>query len=366
MRTALILLSDYIRITPPLVSSFQRHLCETDVQEVPGASFATKKVHKIVTPPEIQHGVIFFLFVIMTLSMISSSFSFPHQGNNNVHDIIDNDIDALLDIEEIFNSVFSPCFEDESSDIRSMTMQDFGLPPQTPNVMPSMSSSGLYATPVSPTSSCVELANVSTNAYLDHATSDLCEPTPLADMMGSPATIHSNTEVMNQQGKKRSSSTVSKAKSPRPAKKQRGQTPLSKVSSSHDENSQDDVLEQTRERNREHARKSRLRKKELTSNLVQSLEELKAENEKLRSSVMRAFGSSKTESLILERKSADPNENFINALKQPNNRIVDNDALSFLAKLRKEALVVMGKTITMEETTKDEKLDEFQAFHVIG
>ncbi len=80
---------------------------------------------------------------------------------------------------------------------------------------------------------------------------------------------------------------------------------------------------------------------------------------------MKAFGSAKTESLIRERKGADPNENFINALKQPNNRIVDNDALKFLANLRKEALVVMGQNISVEEE-KGEKFEDFQAFHVIG
>lgn len=285
--------------------------------------------------------------------------------------MMDHDIDALLDIEEIFTSVFSPNFEDD------MTMQDFGLQSHKPNVMPVMCSSGLsYATPVSPTSSCVELANhATTNAYLDHDShhGDLCEPTPLADMMGSPSMIPQGREEMyNHQDKKRSasSSVVSKTKNPRPTKKPRGQTPLSKKpvspTSFLDDSIQEDALEQTRERNREHARKSRLRKKELTSNLVQSLEELKAENQKLRSSVLQAFGPIQTESLIRERRGVDPNEHFIQALKQPNNRLVDNDALKFLAKLRKETLVIMGQNISMDKEEKDETLDEFQPFHVIG
>lgn len=94
-----------------------------------------------------------------------------------------------------------------------------------------------------------------------------------------------------------------------------------------------EVHEQRRERNREHARKSRLRKKSLTEGLQQSMVELKEENSKLRERVHALIGEKQTEAIVQARLIA-PTENFITALK--NNCVVDNEAKQFLQSLRKK------------------------------
>ncbi len=307
----------------------------------------------------------------MTLSVLASSYGFPH-GNHN--ETLDSDIDDLLDVEEIFSSVFSPCFDDESNTVSQVTHSDFSLHFNEPHSMnpwplplPSPSSMH-YATPVSPTASCAELVRVENLARVNNDDVTLCEPTPLQDMMSFIPQFPQEMKAKSNQGQKRAVSPVQKAKNPRPTKKRRGETlsatTTKQVSSMGD--NQDEFLEQTRERNREHARKSRLRKKALTSNLQQSLEELKAENKRLRTFVVKAFGPKKTESLIQERQISSPVEDFIAALKQPNNRIVDNHALQFLASLREEAT---SATSAMEQPIADmmdEKLEDFASFYVIG
>lgn len=292
--------------------------------------------------------------LIMSLSVVPSPLAF-YQGSDN-HDILESDIDALLDVEEIFSSVFSPCFEDHNDNVCGVTATDFMSP---------LPSSMHYATPVSPTASCAELVNVGTvSGNTDHLS--MCEPTPLRDIMGSIPEFPQSMNASNNQGQKRAVSPVQKTKSQRPTKKRRGETssPSKQVSSASEK--EDDVLEQTRERNREHARKSRLRKKELTTNLQRSLEELKAENEKLRNCVMQKLGQKQTESLIRERRNTPPVEDFIAALKQPSNRIVDNNALDFLASLREEVVSSMEAKHASEDDDDDEKYDDFEAFYMIG
>jgi hypothetical protein len=89
-----------------------------------------------------------------------------------------------------------------------------------------------------------------------------------------------------------------------------------------------------RNRNREHAKRSRLRKKSLTQTLEHSVQELKDENEKLRQEIYGSFGKDETDSMVKER-TATPAERFIAALQQPANRTVDGDTLAFLQALRK-------------------------------
>ena len=93
------------------------------------------------------------------------------------------------------------------------------------------------------------------------------------------------------------------------------------------------IEEQRRQRNRDHARKSRLRKKSLTGNLQRSLEELKLENAKLREQVYQIIGPKKTERMVNQKLIA-RNERFIETLKKPENRVVDTKTLSFLKGLR--------------------------------
>jgi hypothetical protein len=93
------------------------------------------------------------------------------------------------------------------------------------------------------------------------------------------------------------------------------------------------IEEQRRQRNRDHARKSRLRKKSLTGSLQNSMEELKAENAKLREQIYAAVGRNKTDSMV-EKTLATPTNKFVAGLKKPEHRVVDAETLSFLQGLR--------------------------------
>eukprot|EP00339_Tiarina_fusa_P006204 CAMPEP_0117000668 /NCGR_PEP_ID=MMETSP0472-20121206/2930_1 /TAXON_ID=693140 ORGANISM="Tiarina fusus, Strain LIS" /NCGR_SAMPLE_ID=MMETSP0472 /ASSEMBLY_ACC=CAM_ASM_000603 /LENGTH=270 /DNA_ID=CAMNT_0004700431 /DNA_START=202 /DNA_END=1014 /DNA_ORIENTATION=+ len=93
--------------------------------------------------------------------------------------------------------------------------------------------------------------------------------------------------------------------------------------------------EAKRERNRCHARKSRQRKKSITDRLKKSLDELKAENAKLREQMYIAIGQDKTDSLV-STKLASPTEKFVATLKNPENRALDSKAVEFFQRLRKK------------------------------
>jgi hypothetical protein len=94
--------------------------------------------------------------------------------------------------------------------------------------------------------------------------------------------------------------------------------------------------------NRESAKKSRIRKKFKTDQLQKSLQNLKKENEKLRTYVYSKLGAEKAGDLIQEATVASfasmcvptANDKFITALKNPLNRIVYGSSLDFLHKLR--------------------------------
>ena len=86
------------------------------------------------------------------------------------------------------------------------------------------------------------------------------------------------------------------------------------------------------ERNREHAKKSRQRKKMLTQNLEQSLKELKEENDKLR--VWISVNMDMNAEEHLETQKLESQERFMNHIKS--NRVLDAKAIQFLQSLRKE------------------------------
>jgi bZIP transcription factor len=91
-----------------------------------------------------------------------------------------------------------------------------------------------------------------------------------------------------------------------------------------------------RQRNREHARRSRLRKKNKTHDLEQSIEDLKKENKKLRK---QAYAIRKKEDvdLVLQRaRSVSTNraQKFLTSLKRQENRIMSPETISFLETLR--------------------------------
>ena len=98
---------------------------------------------------------------------------------------------------------------------------------------------------------------------------------------------------------------------------------------------EEEIQRARRARNREHARRSRQRKKDLTGVLQQSLQDLQEENAKLRSQIFAIIGQKKAESMITDRL-AKPTERFVEALQRPENRVVDKETLSFLQGLRKK------------------------------
>lgn len=275
--------------------------------------------------------------------------------------ILDHDVNDMLDVEEIFASVFSSF--DGEDDVSNMFMTDFGsAPSQEPKVMmtPSPYHGGNFAHVVSPTSSCAQLVNVEQQQAEDF------NPTPWSAMMTSVpdscSVVSAESHHMDaqeytaQQEKKRVVSPVQKAKTSRPTKKRRVSTtgavsPSPSFTSSKQRSDSPDSIEQTRQRNREHAKKSRMRKKVLTTCLEQSLEDLKAENAKLRSRIEAAFGSEETESMVQERQSVPAVDQFIANLKQPENRIVDDSTLKFLRGLRQDALSAKKATANIPSPT---------------
>jgi hypothetical protein len=92
------------------------------------------------------------------------------------------------------------------------------------------------------------------------------------------------------------------------------------------------------ERNRLHAKKSRLRKKSLTGTLHDSLAALKEDNAKLRELIYAKIGEQATNDM-LEQRIIDSHNKFIagftGGLENNNKRVVDTKTLSFLKGLRK-------------------------------
>lgn len=89
-----------------------------------------------------------------------------------------------------------------------------------------------------------------------------------------------------------------------------------------------------RERNRQHAKRSRQRKREYLDALEQSVAELKAENEKL----FKILGVDSTETKAAianegDRAQTGSTERFIAALQKPENRVLSDAALASLREL---------------------------------
>ena len=88
-------------------------------------------------------------------------------------------------------------------------------------------------------------------------------------------------------------------------------------------------------RNREHAKRSRYRKKLLTKSLAESVDELREETKKLREELYASIGKEKVLS-ILNQKKNDDLQKFLVDLKEPKNRIVSGTTLRFLKSLTKK------------------------------
>ena len=87
-----------------------------------------------------------------------------------------------------------------------------------------------------------------------------------------------------------------------------------------------------RERNREHAKKSRSKKKDYTKSLEEALKLLREENAKLKNAVYAHFGKEKTKEMVQKRLES-PTVKFVEALKNPSNRIMTKSAVTYLKSL---------------------------------
>ncbi|KAL3919756.1 MAG: hypothetical protein SGILL_003596 [Bacillariaceae sp.] len=103
---------------------------------------------------------------------------------------------------------------------------------------------------------------------------------------------------------------------------------------------EEDEMEMKRERNRLHAKKSRLRKKSLTHTLEESLQALKSENAMLRQSIYQVIGKAKTEA-ILEKRMLDSHNSFIGQVKSQ--CVVDKKTATFLRGLKRKMQAVQKK-----------------------
>ena len=83
------------------------------------------------------------------------------------------------------------------------------------------------------------------------------------------------------------------------------------------------------QRNREHAKKSRQRKKNLTLTLQTSVQELKEENESLKQMIRSKFGEESMD-CMKEENQLSPAEKFINALQMPGSKFMTKSTLTFL------------------------------------
>ena len=93
-----------------------------------------------------------------------------------------------------------------------------------------------------------------------------------------------------------------------------------------------------REKNREHAKKSRSKKKDLTKHLEESVLLLKEENQKLTEFLSSKLQTTQDDTKKMVRDQiVTPTDRFIAALKQPSNRILSNSAISFLKSFSSES-----------------------------
>eukprot|EP00980_Cylindrotheca_fusiformis_P004348 scaffold925_cov129-Cylindrotheca_fusiformis.AAC.1 len=88
-----------------------------------------------------------------------------------------------------------------------------------------------------------------------------------------------------------------------------------------------------REKNREHAKKSRSKKKDFNQALEESVLALREENNKLRRLVYAHFGEQKAKDMVKERIRT-PEDNMVESLKQPANKILTKSVVHYLESLR--------------------------------
>eukprot|EP00339_Tiarina_fusa_P023363 CAMPEP_0117024672 /NCGR_PEP_ID=MMETSP0472-20121206/18298_1 /TAXON_ID=693140 ORGANISM="Tiarina fusus, Strain LIS" /NCGR_SAMPLE_ID=MMETSP0472 /ASSEMBLY_ACC=CAM_ASM_000603 /LENGTH=363 /DNA_ID=CAMNT_0004731167 /DNA_START=126 /DNA_END=1217 /DNA_ORIENTATION=- len=111
--------------------------------------------------------------------------------------------------------------------------------------------------------------------------------------------------------------------------------PKKKSSRSGDRKMSEQQKHERRERNREHAKRSRIRKKFLLESLQQSVALLKEENEKLRGSIREHLGHDKAERLLAQNTGDDaPDAALIANSQGAANKVLDDPDFSFIKALQ--------------------------------
>lgn len=90
----------------------------------------------------------------------------------------------------------------------------------------------------------------------------------------------------------------------------------------------------SRERNREHAKRSRIRKKFLLESLQQSVTLLKEENEKLKNSIKQHLGEEKATVLISKTTDASASDGLMATSQGIANKVLDDPDFSFIKALQ--------------------------------
>ena len=89
-------------------------------------------------------------------------------------------------------------------------------------------------------------------------------------------------------------------------------------------------LHSLRQRNRDHARRSRLKKQNTQVKLQESLLQLKEENEQLRKVADHIFGERDDIDDMIQERANQPQLNFILALQEPGNKILNSRTIQAL------------------------------------
>jgi len=245
-----------------------------------------------------------------------------------------------LEVEEILNEIGFFANDDTDHDLMSGEMM--------PSISDPMATS-MFA-PVSPEHYSVDERSEGFSSESNYSSSDaenmqtFCVPNPIASFNynNGPAPItprvsgeaDKKTSKIVKKTSKNDTSKMRKRKLSETAPAQRAKVaaPVPKVNK--EEELTEEQLEERRQRNREHAKRSRQRKKCLTSTLQQSVDDLKAENSKLREQIYSVIGEDKAES-ILEAREERVRAKFMQGLQNPGNRVLDDSTISFLKGLRK-------------------------------
>ena len=115
-------------------------------------------------------------------------------------------------------------------------------------------------------------------------------------------------------------------------------------------------MDARKQRNREHAKKSRQKKKSMESEMAAKIEQMKQENLKLREQVYGMIDDSTDKKVAVDgmvqeyvdRSAA----NFVNALKLPENRMVDTATNRFLQSLSTKLIATTAKADRKKSSLK--------------